>query len=205
MANGTVYAEGSGFTVVANTGEQVKLGNISTSVFLDGQTNGVAGLLGTPGSTTPQNLTLPDGTVLPTTLSSDDLYKTYADAWRVTQATSLFDYALGETTTTYTIPGFPETPVSLADLPSALVQQATEYVASLGITNTTQQQDAVLDYLLGAGNQGAVDSDAANSVAGGSTSSVQVVAPPVELLGVAGPVGPISIAPARSTSRSNSS
>ncbi|MCB8877037.1 Hint domain-containing protein, partial [Acidisoma silvae] len=193
LAGGTVYATASGFVVQANTGEEVKIGNESTSVFLDGHTTGVAGLLGLPDSTTPQNLTLPDGTVLPTTLTADELYKTYADAWRVTQATSLFDYGVGESTATYTIPGFPEAPVTLADLPPALVQQATEYVASLGITNATQQQDAVLDYLLTGGSQTTLDSDAANSVGGASTSTVQVTSPPVELVGITGPIGPVSI------------
>lgn len=36
-----------------------------------------------------------------------DLYNTFGGAWRVTHATSLFDYASGTSTTTFTYPGWP--------------------------------------------------------------------------------------------------
>ena len=55
---------------------------------------------------------LPDGTSLgarPTTVPGryDALYKEFADAWRVTDATSLFDYAPGRSTKDYTLAGWP--------------------------------------------------------------------------------------------------
>lgn len=63
---------------------------------------------------------LPDGASLgpkPASLSQRyiDLYAKFADAWRVTPATSLFDYAPGTSTSTFTLAGWPrETPRSCA-------------------------------------------------------------------------------------------
>ncbi len=55
---------------------------------------------------------LPDGTSIgprPAALPDryTDLYNTFGDAWRVNHTTSLFDYASGTSTTTFTYPGWP--------------------------------------------------------------------------------------------------
>jgi hypothetical protein len=47
-------------------------------------------------------VTLPDGEVLQQPLTTTELYGTFANAWRVTQATSLFDYGPGRSTATFT-------------------------------------------------------------------------------------------------------
>lgn len=67
--------------------------------------------------------TLPDGSALaaePPDLVAywNELYVRFAEAWRVTQETSLFDYAPGETAATFTIPAYPpaENLVRLEDL-----------------------------------------------------------------------------------------
>lgn len=57
---------------------------------------------------------LPNGTSLgprPTSLTAryNDLYKTFGDAWRVTTVSSLFDYAPGTSTKTFTYAGWPPT------------------------------------------------------------------------------------------------
>lgn len=63
---------------------------------------------------------LPDGSVLPPATSVDEydtaLYGAFADAWRVTAETSLFDYPPGASTETYTRRGFPVAPLTLEDL-----------------------------------------------------------------------------------------
>jgi hypothetical protein len=56
--------------------------------------------------------TLPDGTSMgprPAALNDryDALYRRFADAWRVTHATSLFDYAPGTSTSTFTLASWP--------------------------------------------------------------------------------------------------
>lgn len=55
---------------------------------------------------------LPDGSSLgpkPASLAQrfDDLYHRFGDAWRVTDASSLFDYAPGKSTADFTLPGWP--------------------------------------------------------------------------------------------------
>lgn len=71
-----------------------------------------AGIMGpiAPGNWLPA---LPDGTQLgarPTDLGLryDQLYRTFANAWRVTAATSLFDYEPGITADAYSLPSWPE-------------------------------------------------------------------------------------------------
>ena len=66
------------------------------------------------GPVVPGNLgvpALPDGTLLPAAPDAHtrftQVYGPFADAWRVTDATSLFDYAAGESTATYTDRSFP--------------------------------------------------------------------------------------------------
>lgn len=74
--------------------------------------NGV-GLLGpsAPGLNVPR---LPDGTALPAPIDRHDayalLYQRFADAWRLTDASSLFDYDQGKTTASYTVADYPAAP-----------------------------------------------------------------------------------------------
>ena len=70
---------------------------------------------GIMGAIAPQNWlpALPDGSVLgprPIDLHQRyvDLHQTFANAWRVTDTTSLFDYAPGTSTKTFTIESWPE-------------------------------------------------------------------------------------------------
>ena len=72
-----------------------------------------AGLVGrsAPGLGVPR---LPDGTALPKALDRHEayaaLYERFADAWRVTDATTLFDYDPGKGTATYAIRDYPSPP-----------------------------------------------------------------------------------------------
>ena len=70
--------------------------------------------VGLMGPVAPNSLglpALPDGTVLPEGIGRDayngQLYGTFADAWRVTADSSLFDYAAGTSTETFTNRDFP--------------------------------------------------------------------------------------------------
>lgn len=91
------------------------------------------GLVGTisKGSWLPA---LPDGTSMgpePTSAHERyvDLYERFADAWRVTDKTSLFDYAPGTSTATFTMRGWPPE-TGKCDIPGAVpVEGASEEVA----------------------------------------------------------------------------
>lgn len=81
---------------------------LNVSVFHTPALEGIMGAIA-PGSWLPA---LPDGTSLgpkPASLHQRylDLNQKFADAWRVTAQTSLFDYAPGTSTKTFTFPGWP--------------------------------------------------------------------------------------------------
>jgi hypothetical protein len=107
---------------------------------------GVAGLQG-EAEGQQNDFQLPDGTVLPQPLTTDQLYNVYGNAWRVSDATSLFDYAPGQTTATFTDTSFPNDVLNLSDLPAGVVAQAASAVAAAGITNPQIAQAAELDYI----------------------------------------------------------
>ena len=77
---------------------------------------------------------LPDGTSMgpkPTSAHNQyvELYQRFADAWRVTDQTSLFDYAPGTSTATFTMRGWPPESGS-CNVPGAVpVEGATEEIA----------------------------------------------------------------------------
>ena len=79
---------------------------------------------GVMGSLAPRNWlpTLPDGSELgprPSSLAKrhDQLHVKFADAWRVTQTNSLFDYGSGMTTDDFTLKGWPEFQPKSCNLP----------------------------------------------------------------------------------------
>ena len=100
-----------------------------------------AGGLGVPA--------MPDGSVLPAAPDKHsgyvELYQTFADAWRVTAASSLFDYAPGASTATFTNTAFPSetTLVTLADLPAASLTAAQQ--ACIAISDPALHDQCVFD------------------------------------------------------------
>ena len=81
---------------------------LNVNVYDTTATEGVTGALA-PGSWLPA---LPDGSSLgprPSDLAAryTELYQTFADAWRVSDATSLFDYAAGTSTADFTLVSWP--------------------------------------------------------------------------------------------------
>jgi hypothetical protein len=117
------------------------------------QTTAVQGVMGrlAPGSWLPA---LPDGTSLGPRPASpqqryQDLYERFADAWRVTDATSLFDYAPGTNTATFTRDEWPRNNPQSCDIPGqASVQPVTEAVAQQacgGVTDPVKRRDCVFD------------------------------------------------------------
>jgi hypothetical protein len=116
----------------------------------------VPGTLGVPA--------LPDGTRLPAATDEQQrlttVYGQFADAWRVTDATSLFDYDSGKSTASYTIKPYPTDPTygSIDDLSAD--QRAAGNSACSAITDSDLHDDCVFD--VGAsGETGFADSYAA--------------------------------------------
>jgi hypothetical protein len=150
------------YTVTENTGEVVTVytenGILEDFLQVAGSYSGdghVEGLLGSDNGDTADDIALSDGTVLSQTVSQQQLYATFGDAWRVsdpgsaTGFPSLLDYATGQTTATFTELGFPTSDIILADLPTSVVTAATAAVSAAGLDPTSVRgQDAVLDYAL---------------------------------------------------------
>ncbi len=111
------FPDGTNLTAVSNFwGAPHNRWYINLSVLNTEATEGIMGALAS-GSWLPA---LPDGTSLgpkPAALQQRyvDLYQKFADAWRVTNATSLFDYAQGTSTATFTLASWPpESPPCVA-------------------------------------------------------------------------------------------
>ena len=191
----TLYALGGASVEIAyNTGEVIKLNGSSVSIGLGAANEGTtSGLLGNADGDQSNDLELPDGTVLQQPLSYADLYQTFADAWRVTDATSLLDYAPGQNTAYFTNLDFPPAQVTVANLPQNVVDQAMAVVVQAGITDPQLQQDAILDYVLTGGDKSVVSDDASlNSVSANSTNLQTTIAGPSETVGVSGPTATIT-------------
>jgi hypothetical protein len=140
-----------------------------------------SGLLGTvlPGGMGVPNL--PDGTKLSVATDSvarsTVLYGQFADAWRVTDATTLFDYDAGKSTASYTIKPYPIDPKygSLTDLSTA--QVAAGDSACSAIKDSDLHDDCVFDVGV-TGQTGFADSYKATQTFYSSGGVAPTAAPP---------------------------
>ena len=134
---------------------------LNVNVYQTSATQGTMGALA-PKSWLPA---LPDGTSLgPRPETRDqrytDLYETFADAWRVTDATSLFDYAPGTNTATFTIDEWPRRNATSCALEGQTAAQpatpevATQACAAVG--NPADRADCEFDVRV-TGNTGFAD------------------------------------------------
>jgi hypothetical protein len=77
-----------------------------------------------------------------------DLYETFADAWRVTEKTSLFDYASGTSTATFTIDRWPmeSPPCEVPESPPAKpLDLATAQKVCSDIVDKNRRADCIFD------------------------------------------------------------
>ena len=181
LPDGTVTEVSSNeYTVVWNTGESVTINPFGDGMGLSvslSPTEGPGSVQGLFGSDTGEanDIALPDGTVLPQPVSDDDFYQEFADAWRVTQATSLFDYGPGQSTATFTDTQYPREVLTLADFPPDLVSAAAALAAAAGITDPSLAAAAEFDYI-SMGDPAIFAEDAAvHSVGGTGTTPTEIV------------------------------
>ncbi|MDR9394281.1 MAG: Ig-like domain-containing protein, partial [Roseovarius sp.] len=156
VGNGQIFydSEMNGFTIVTESGEQIKVGlfegymNVCAFLNEDRPAGSVQGLLGNADGDRTNDLALRDGTVLPQPVDFDTLYGDYADSWRITEDMALFDRADGETTADFQDDSYPRVVLTLDDLPPQVVANATSIVDAAGIEDPILRDAAILDVAL---------------------------------------------------------
>lgn len=122
---------------------------LNVNAYRTPATEGTLGVIA-PGSWLPA---LPDGTSLgPMPAALPDRYvalnDTFANAWRVTDSTSLFDYAPGTSTADFTIPSWPleNPPCVVPQMPQVTpLDLATAQTACAPITDANRNANCVFD------------------------------------------------------------
>ena len=154
LAGGAIYNTGGGnYEIAWKTGQVAQLStggsymNLEVYLGTGSHNGGVDGLLGPNTGNAANDLQLPDGTVLSQPIGSATFYGEYANAWRVTDSSTLFDYAAGQTTASFTDTNFPAYSVSLSDLPASVISQIQALAAAAGIDSSALQESAILDFL----------------------------------------------------------
>jgi hypothetical protein len=151
---------------------------IDLSFRLPGSRKGkVQGLLGNFNDIAGDDLALRDGTPMALPVSFMQLYHApinYAGSWRITQAESLFDYAQGETTATFTNLNYPTAPIYTSTLAPAAKAAAQQACMAAGVTDPILLDNCILD--VGVSGEPAVANGAANVQA--ETQVMSVNPPP---------------------------
>ncbi|MCI5161312.1 MAG: hypothetical protein D3917_04650 [Candidatus Electrothrix sp. AX5] len=123
--------------------------NLDISVSLTKNRTGlVRGLLGNGDGDNTNDLQTRVGGQLTTTggkASKRLLYHDFGNSWRITQAESLFTYAAGKDTSTYTELNFPEELVTAPDLSEEVRANAEQICRDAGITDPILLEDCILD------------------------------------------------------------
>lgn len=138
-----------GFALRWHHGEVVRVAtsanHLDIGVDVPGSRRGqLRGLLGTYDGNRDNELTLRDGTVQPVPAKWDEL-QAFGASYRITQSESLFTYAAGEDTSSFTVAGFPSGPVSVDQLPAQVQADAAQTCQKAGIKNPIALDNCILD------------------------------------------------------------
>ncbi|HTV11973.1 MAG TPA: VWD domain-containing protein [Acidimicrobiales bacterium] len=174
--SGATLARGHGVTT-CNSADNINL----TIKVAPSRVGHLTGLLGDPGAS-PDELLGGNGAsysldqlAAPWQSSRyyDVLYRQFAASWRVSRASSLFYYAKGTSTATFTNLAFPSRVLTLASLPPASVAAAERDCKAAGVTNPQLLADCVYDAgLTGAsGACFAADDAQVQATTGGATAT----------------------------------
>ncbi|GAB3073020.1 hypothetical protein GCM10027186_30210 [Micromonospora schwarzwaldensis] len=150
----------------------------------DGRAGKVRGLLGDFDGDPADDIAPASGAALAQPAPFAALYPAYADSWRITADRSLFRYADGEDTGTFTDRSFPEREVTAGDLDPARRAAAEQVCRWAGVTAPGPLAECVFDV--------AVSGRPEFAVAGAST---ELLAPPAGTPISAAPIAAASLTP----------
>lgn len=138
---GQVYASGNEYKVVWPDNSQLHVQRNSSymdaDVFLADarRSAGVAGLLGDfDGNPADDLATRNGGTVLTPPAPFEAFYGSYVESWRIAQADSLFDYAMGETTESFSDRSFPAVLATSSSLSASQYDSARAACLAAGVS-----------------------------------------------------------------------
>jgi RHS repeat-associated protein len=152
-----ITREGSKYSIITANNDLILVSNRGTFLNInlglaDNRQSKVIGLLGNFNNNRNDDFALRNGTVIGGTITDQRLYGDYAASWRITQATSLFDYASGQTTATFTDLTFPKNVITTASLTPAQRAAAEQIARNAGITDPSVLEDVILDIHLSNGD-----------------------------------------------------
>jgi len=151
-------ADGTQLVVTPAYWDSQKVWYLNVNVYQTWATLGTMGKI-SQGGWLPA---LPDGSSLGPKPESEDerydqLYKKFADAWRVTDATSLFDYAQGQNTATFTRTEWPRNHPKTCDIEGQVSVVATTATVAAeachGVTDPVRRANCEFDVAI-TGNTG---------------------------------------------------
>ncbi|MEO1269156.1 MAG: LCCL domain-containing protein, partial [Myxococcota bacterium] len=135
------WPDGSRLTIDGRRNGPLNLGVL----LAEGRRGAVVGLLGDGDGDPSNDLRIRDGDLLDQPVPFEQLYGAFADSWRITDDTSLLDYAPGEGTARWTRLGYPTAVADLDSIDPARRASALELCTALGIIDPIQQDACVLD------------------------------------------------------------
>jgi RHS repeat-associated protein len=152
-----IIREGREYSIITANNDLILVNDKGTWLNInlglaDNRQGKVVGLLGNFNNNRNDDFALRDGTVIGGSITNQQLYGTYAASWRITQATSIFDYASGQTTATFTDLSFPSNIITTASLTPEQRAAAEQIARNAGITDPSVLEDVILDIFLSNGN-----------------------------------------------------
>ncbi|NES17956.1 MAG: hypothetical protein F6K41_03295 [Symploca sp. SIO3E6] len=153
---GQIYRDNGTYVVVSPNGEGVKVQEVSAGdgslivevVMPETQRGQVKGLLGNFNGDSSDDIQTRTGEVLPKNPNYEQLYKEFGNSWRIHHRESLFDYAPGETTATFTNSSFPAKIVRTNDFSSNARAAAERTCQAAGVTEPELLEACIFDILV---------------------------------------------------------
>jgi hypothetical protein len=107
----------------------------------------IVGLYGNVNGNPADDLVTREGVTMTQPVNFNDMYGVFANSWRVTNTESLFDYAPGKTTLSFSNFAFPGAPMTTKDLPQADHDAALAACKAAGVP-ADQLEECALDAAL---------------------------------------------------------